>query len=156
VGADVTFEPTTDREQAFRGADYLLTTFRPGSHAQQQLDETIPPKHGLQGNETVGIGGIFMNCRVAPVMQERVADAERWCPGAPIVNSTNPTQYVADLVNRVSDVKMISLCDGYIELAATMAQFLEVEANDIRFYPAGTNHAWWLMRWTVGDRDGYE
>jgi len=156
VGADVTFEPTTDREQAFRGADYLLTTFRPGSHAQQQLDETIPPKHGLQGNETVGIGGIFMNCRVAPVMQELVRDAERWCPDATIVNYTNPTQYVADLVQRVSDVKMISLCDGYVELAATMAQFLEVDANDIRFYPAGTNHAWWLMRWTVGDRDGYE
>jgi 6-phospho-beta-glucosidase len=64
VGVDMDFEKTTDRQRAFDGADFLLTTFRPGSHQQQEQDETIPPKYGLQGNETVSIGGIFMACRV--------------------------------------------------------------------------------------------
>src|SRR3954454_7470136 len=48
VGVDMTFEATTDRREAFEGADYVLTTFRPGSHAELQQDETIPRKHGLQ------------------------------------------------------------------------------------------------------------
>jgi 6-phospho-beta-glucosidase len=156
VGAEIAFTATTSRARAFTGADFLLTTFRPGSHAQQELDETIPPRHGLQGNETVGIGGIFMNCRVAPVMRDLVTYAETLCPDATIVNYTNPTQHVADLVGRVSDMRAISLCDGYVELAESLAQFLGVQASDLRLYPAGTNHAWWLMRWTVAGRDGYE
>ena len=58
VGADITFVKTTDRRKAFEGADFILTTFRPGTHEQQLQDEEIPPKYELQGNETIGIGGI--------------------------------------------------------------------------------------------------
>ena len=60
VGVEQHFTCTTDRKQAFQGADFILTTFRPGTHAQQEQDESVPVKYGLQGNETVGIGGIFM------------------------------------------------------------------------------------------------
>ena len=69
VGVDMEFEKTTDRRRAFDGADFILSTFRPGTHEQQEQDETIPPKYGLQGNETVSIGGIFMPCRVVPVLR---------------------------------------------------------------------------------------
>src|SRR3990172_2478679 len=47
VGVDIRFEKTTDRRRAFDGADFILTTFRPGSHQQQEQDETVPPKYGL-------------------------------------------------------------------------------------------------------------
>lgn len=156
AGADMRFTATTDRREAFAGADYILTTFRPGSHAQLIEDETIPPKHGLQGNETVGIGGIFMACRVAPVMEAICADAQELCPDAWIINYTNPTQFVADIVRRVSDVRMISLCDGFLDIPTDLSYFLGVDPDDIHFRVAGTNHAMWVTELRIGDRDGYE
>jgi alpha-galactosidase/6-phospho-beta-glucosidase family protein len=155
VGAKITFEATTDRRRAFDGADFVLTTFRPGSHHQQEQDETVPPKHGLQGNETVGIGGIFMACRVAPVLIELCADASELCPDAWIVNYTNPTQYVADTIRRISDLRVISLCDGFVDVVDDLAYLLEVDPGDITIYPAGTNHAIWVVRFTVAGEDGY-
>jgi 6-phospho-beta-glucosidase len=155
VGVDMDFEKTTDRQRAFDGADFLLTTFRPGSHQQQEQDETIPPKYGLQGNETVSIGGIFMACRVVPVFREVCADAQELCPDAWIINYTNPTQYVADVVRRISDIRIISLCDGYVEVAEDLAPLFGVNPADITIYPAGTNHAMWVMHFTVKGEDGY-
>lgn len=155
LGTDITFEATTDRRAAFGGADYILTTFRPGTHAEQELDERIPPKHGLQGNETVGIGGIFMACRVVPVFQELCADAEELCPDAWIINYTNPTQFVADAVQRVSNMKIISLCDGYVGLVDDLEYFLGVEPGSVTVHPAGTNHSMWIVRLTVNGEDGY-
>src|SRR3954464_1322163 len=103
LSVDMKFEATTNRREAFEGADFVLTTFRPGSPAELQQDETIPRKHGLQGNETVGIGGIFMCCRVVPVLREICADAEEICPDAWFINYTNPTQFVADAIGRISN-----------------------------------------------------
>jgi len=155
VGADMNFEMTTNRRKAFEGADYILTTFRPGSHKQQEQDETIPPKYGLQGNETVSIGGMFMACRVVPVLQEICKDAQELCPKAWMINYTNPTQYVADAVQRISDMRIISLCDGYVDVVDDLAYVLGVEPDDINVYPAGTNHSMWIARFTVKGEDGY-
>ncbi len=155
VGVDMRFEMTTDRRQAFAGADYIINTFRPGSHVQQEQDETVPPKYGLQGNETVGIGGIFMCCRVVPVLRGICADAQELCPKAWFVNYTNPTQYVADAVRRLSDLRFISLCDGYVEVGEDLGLLLGVDPADITVYPAGSNHGMWIMRFTVKGEDGY-
>jgi 6-phospho-beta-glucosidase len=155
AGVNIKFECTTNRRVAFDGADYILTTFRPGAHLQQDQDESIPPKYGLQGNETVSIGGIFMACRVVPVLQGICADAEAMCPDAWIVNYTNPTQYVADAVRRISSMHIISLCDGFVEDVALLARLLEVDPADITIYPGGSNHGMWIMRFTVKGQEGY-
>ena len=155
AGVDMRFEKTTDRRQAFAGADFILTTFRPGTHQEQYLDETTPPKYGLQGNETLGIGGIFMACRGVPALRDLCADAAAVCPEAWIINYTNPTQYVADAIRRLSRLRVIGLCDGYLEVADNLAPLLGVQPDDITIYPAGTNHSTWVMRFTVAGEDGY-
>lgn len=155
VGVAMRFEATTDRRRAFEGAEFILTTFRPGSHKQLEEDETVPVKYGLQGNETVGIGGMFMACRVVPVLRELCATAEALCPDAWIVNYTNPTQYVADAIQRISNLRAISLCDGFVDVVDDLAYFLDVPAEKITVHPAGTNHAMWIVRFTVDGQDGY-
>ena len=155
VGASVRFEATTDRQRAFDGADYIINTFRPGSHREQELDETIPVRHGLQGNETIGIGGIFMACRGVPVLREILADAEALCPDAWVVNYTNPTQYVADAIHKLSSMRVVSLCDGQWDVLDDLAYLLGIDAKTIQIHPAGTNHAFWVMRFTVDGEDGY-
>lgn len=155
VGVNMRFLATTDRREAFEGTDFILTTFRPGTHHQAEQDETVPVKHGLQGNETVGIGGIFMASRVASVLSELCADAEELCPDAWIVNYTNPTQHVADTIRRISSLKVISLCDGFLDVIEDLAHFLGVPEDEIVVHPAGTNHATWILRFTVAGEDGY-
>jgi 6-phospho-beta-glucosidase len=155
VGVNMTFSGTTDRCQALEGADFIVNTFRPGSHLQQEQDESIPTKYGLQGNETVSIGGIFMACRVVPVLKAICADAEKMCPDAWIINYTNPTQYVADAVRRISDMKIVSMCDGYLDDAEEIARLLEVDPADVVLYPAGSNHAMWILNFTVKGQKGY-
>src|ERR671932_346506 len=39
VGVRMRFEATTHRRAAFDGADFILTTFRPGTYEQQLQDE---------------------------------------------------------------------------------------------------------------------
>ena len=57
------------------GADFVLTTFRPGGLAARHLDELIPPHHGVIGQETTGPGGLAMALRSVPALIEV---AERW------------------------------------------------------------------------------
>ncbi len=52
-------------------------------------------------------------------------------------------------------MRIISLCDGYVEVAEDLAPLLGVDPADITIYPAGTNHAMWVMRFTVKGEDGY-
>jgi 6-phospho-beta-glucosidase len=52
-------------------------------------------------------------------------------------------------------MRIISLCDGYVEVAEDLAPLLGVEPSDITIYPAGTNHSMWVMRFTVNGEDGY-
>ncbi len=155
VGADIHFESTTHRKAAFAGADYILNTFRPGGYDQQEQDETVPPKYGLQGNETVGLGGIFMACRAIAILRDIVADAQMVCPNAWFFNYTNPTQHMADAVRRLSGLPIVSLCDGWGEYANDLAPFVGAEPKDIELYPTGTNHAIWLQRFTVKGQEGY-
>lgn len=105
-----------NRRKAFDGADFVLTTFRPGSQEQQEQDESIPIKYGLQRNETVVIGGIFG----LPYNASSAGNLRGYVKGYPtvwILNYTNPTQNVPDTVQRISSLKVIGLCDGFIELS---------------------------------------
>ena len=68
AGMDLRIEGTGDLEHALDGADYVLTCFRVGGFDALKFDEDIPVKHGLFGNETEGVGGIFMALRTVPVV----------------------------------------------------------------------------------------
>src|SRR5919199_1268657 len=87
---DLTIEATTDRRWGLDSCDAVLTSFRPGGFQARHLDESIPLKHGVIGQETQGPGGFFMALRSVYVMQGIVADIEAICPRAMLFNYTNP------------------------------------------------------------------
>ena len=68
-GLDLTITATTDRRDGLRDCDAVLTSFRPGGFEARYLDESIPLKHGVIGQETQGPGGFFMALRSIHVMQ---------------------------------------------------------------------------------------
>src|SRR5579871_3243053 len=89
-GYDITITATTDRRAGLQGCDAVLTSFRPGGFEARYLDESIPLRHGVIGQETQGPGGFFMALRSIHVMQQIIADMEAVCPHARLFNYTNP------------------------------------------------------------------
>src|SRR5688500_12223805 len=89
-GLDLRVTTTTDRRAGLTDADVVLTSFRPGGFAARHLDECIPPRHGVIGQETQGPGGFFMALRSIHVLRDIVADIEAVAPGARLINYTNP------------------------------------------------------------------
>src|SRR5256886_8509789 len=113
-GLDLTITATTQRREGLQGCDAVLTSFRPGGFEARYLDESIPLKHGVIGQETQGPGGFFMALRSIQVMQDIVADMEAVCPGALLVNYTNPINIVAQAITNHSHIQTVSLCEGPI------------------------------------------
>src|SRR5689334_25443615 len=97
-GLDLTFAMTTDRRTGLQDCDAVLSSFRPGGFQARYLDESIPLKHSVIGQETQGPGGFFMALRSIHVMQSIVQDMEAICPNARLFNYTNPINIVSEAV----------------------------------------------------------
>ena len=152
-GARFTVRTETDRKAALDGADFVFTTFRPGGLPARRLDETIPARHGVVGQETNGPGGFFMACRSVPVMMDIARTVEEVAPGAWIVNYTNPTNIVTGAVTRFTGARIIGLCDQFAGDQAMWAGLLGLPPDRLAADWAGLNHATWALRVRVDGRD---
>src|SRR5690242_6615381 len=87
-GVDLRIRSTTDRVDGLRDADVVLASFRPGGFEARAVDERIPLRHGVIGQETQGPGGFFMALRSIHVFRDLVADIEALAPDAVLINYT--------------------------------------------------------------------
>ncbi len=142
-GADLSVRAESSLKAALEGADFVFTTFRPGGLEARHLDESIPLKYGVVGQETIGPGGFLMACRSVPVLLEiaRAAPPDAW-----IINYTNPTNIVTDAVLRHSDAKIIGLCDQWVGDTEVWADLLGLPAEGVEIDWIGTNHGTWAER----------
>jgi 6-phospho-beta-glucosidase len=145
-GADVRVSVTTDRAVALDAADVVLTSFRPGGFEARYLDESIPLAHGVIGQETQGPGGFFMALRSIAVMRDIVADMERLCPNAWLVNYTNPVNIVSEAVTHHSPIRCVSLCEGPITFPSGMARAAGLDPEPLDAVLVGVNHTGWTVR----------
>ena len=56
----IKFTVTRDAQTAFRGAHFIFSQMRVGQYKMRELDEKIPLKHGVVGQETCGPGGLSL------------------------------------------------------------------------------------------------
>ncbi|MFC6886603.1 MULTISPECIES: glycoside hydrolase family 4 [Actinomadura] len=133
----------TALKPAVDGAAYVFTTFRPGGMAGRHLDESIPLRHGVVGQETAGPGGFLMALRSVPVLLDVAAAAD---PDAWIVNYTNPTNIVTDAVARHTGARVIGLCDQFAGDTEMWAGLLGLPAERLEADWIGLNHATWAER----------
>jgi 6-phospho-beta-glucosidase len=138
---------------ALEGADFVFTTFRPGGMRARHLDESIPLRHGVVGQETAGPGGFLLACRSVPVLLEIAAIVRESAPQAWIVNYTNPTNIVTDAVLRHGGARIVGLCDQHAGDLELWARLLDWPAGRLEADWLGLNHATWAERVRV---DGVE
>jgi maltose-6'-phosphate glucosidase len=146
---------TTDRVQAFRGMDFLFAQIRSGGLPMRALDEQIPLRHGVIGQETCGPGGFAFALRSIPDMQAIGRDLRKYAPNAWVVNYSNPAAILADLWRReFPDLKCLFICDMPIVIEQLLAATLGVAHADLAFDYVGLNHfGWWRHIWGPDGRD---
>jgi 6-phospho-beta-glucosidase len=152
-GVDVRVRATTDRRAALEDCDAVLTSFRPGGFEMRYLDESIPLRHGVIGQETQGPGGFFMALRSIAVMQGIVRDMEDVCPNGLLVNYTNPINIVSQAVTAMSDLRAVSLCEGPIIFPRMVARAAGLDPDGVHAVMIGINHGSWSVSACYRDDD---
>lgn len=141
---------TDDLDDALQGADFVVTQIRVGKLPARHLDETIPLKYDLIGQETTGIGGFFKALRTIPVMQNICDRIEAICPDAWLVNFTNPSGIISEFVLNKTNVKSIGLCNVPINMVDDTKE-ISGENSEITY--VGLNHLSWITCVKVDGKD---
>ena len=155
AGADITLEYTTDMKAAINGADFVLTSFRTGGMQARRLDEKVPLKYGVIGQETVGPGGFFYALRTVPEVARIATEMEKTAPRGFLLNYTNPSNIVTEAVAHCSSVRIIGLCDGPVHEIPQFAQWAGIqipEGKRLHHRTVGLNHGNWTTAvWLDGE-----
>ena len=138
---------TTDTDEAIAGADYIFAQIRVGEMAARIRDEKIPLKYGLLGQETTGIGGFMNALRTVPVMLDIGRRIEKLAPDAWLMNFSNPSGIVAEALLNHTKVRMIGLCNCFINMHADIAK--TIGSKDFDYEYIGLNHLSWVTSITV-------
>lgn len=165
-----TIEHTTNRAEAFKGADFIISSIEVGERFKLWMqDYEIPCKHGSTQilGECGGPGGSFHAMRIVPPILDIVKDAEKICPQAFFINFSNPMSRVCLSIKRtVKNLKFIGLChqigfmnkhvpmmlderlQDYKAAGLTLNEFAELHAkklSEIKMIAGGLNHFAFLL-----------
>jgi 6-phospho-beta-glucosidase len=144
---------TTSVEGAVTDAAAVLIQLRVGGQAARLVDETLPNKFGLLGQETTGPGGFAKGLRTVPVVL-RIADLVRAkaLPEAWIVDFTNPVGIVTRALLDEGH-RALGLCNVAIGFQRRLAKQFGVDAARVRLDHVGLNHLSWIRRVLVDGVD---
>lgn len=147
---------TVDPELAYTDVDFCLAHIRVGKLAMRELDEKIPLKYGVVGQETCGPGGIAYGMRSIGGVLENIDYMEKYSPDCWMLNYSNPAAIVAEACRRLRPhSRVINICDMPIGMEQSISKILGFKDRkdmDIRYF--GLNHfGWWT---SIKDSEGKE
>lgn len=150
---DVKVPTTTDRIEAIKGSAFILCQIRVGGLEGRVLDEKIPLKYEVIGQETVGPGGFAMALRTLPVMYSIAQDIKEHAPEAWLINYSNPSGMVAGMLAKYTDINAISICDVPIGIQHFVASLLKLPRDKVKLDYVGLNHMGWFRKIFVDGKD---
>lgn len=141
AGLPVKVYSTLNRREALKDAHFVTTQLRVGGLEARSLDEAIPAKYGVIGQETNGPGGLFKALRTIPVIMDIIKDCEELCPEAWIINFTNPAGIVTQAIHEYTSWKrFIGVCNLPYGMHVEAASLMDVDLSRIHIDMAGLNH----------------
>jgi len=144
-GANFKVEWTTDARQAIEGSDFIVFTFRVGLMESRVIDEQVPLKYGVLGQETTGPGGFAMAMRTIPVALDYVRLVRELAPDAWLLIFSNPAGMVTEAITRVAGFeRAVGICDNPAYMLRNAASFLGVKPHQLFPEYYGLNHLGWL------------
>ena len=134
------------RPQAVEGAEFVISQMRVGKMPARILDEKLPLKYDIVGQETTGPGGTFKAWRTIPVALEIARDMERYAPDAWYLNFTNPSGIITEAILKNTNLKVVGLCNNPINIQRLVADLFNVRDEQIFLEWVGLNHVNWVRR----------
>ena len=150
-------QTTQDRVEALTGADYVLVTILVGATDVWRHDIEVPKKYGVDINvgDTRGVSGIFRALRTIPVLVSIAKDMERYCPGATMLNYTNPMAMLCRAIMRETNIPVTGLCHSVQGTSEMLAEWIGAPYEEIEFTCAGINHMAWYLTFKWNGEDAY-
>jgi 6-phospho-beta-glucosidase len=162
AGKPFTIHITDHRQDAIRGANYVITQLRVGFLQARREDEYLGKRHGLIGQETTGIGGMAKALRTIPVILDIAEDMRRLAPGALLLNFTNPSGLVSEaLFRHAPEVPAVGLCNSPITTKMEILKRLrengglEIAPERAALDALGLNHLCWYRGFTIDGQDAW-
>ncbi|KAE9525527.1 6-phospho-alpha-glucosidase [Testudinibacter aquarius] len=152
---EIRFNYTTSPEEAFTNVDFCMAHIRSGKYKMRELDEKIPLKHGVIGQETCGPGGIAYGMRSIGDIIELIDYMEKYSPHCWMLNYSNPAAIVAEACRVLRpNSKILNICDMPVGTLRRMSQIVGLTPQDLKIRYFGLNHfGWWT---SVKDQKGNE
>lgn len=137
---------TTDKQTAFTDIDFALVQIRQGGLKLRELDEKIPLKYGVIGQETCGPGGFAYGVRSILGMIELIQDIRQYSKEAWILNYSNPAAIVAEATKRLfpDDYRILNICDMPISIMDIFSPLAHLTRHDVEPRYFGLNHFGWF------------
>ncbi len=156
-GLKSTVYATTDRKEAIKDADYVITMFQIGGVDAFKIDYEIPMKYGVDQciGDSLGPGGVFRGLRSVPVLIDMMHEMEELCPNAIILNYVNPMAAVCLAMGRASSIPFVGLCHGVQTTMELISNYVEVPKEEIDYVCAGINHMAWFLKLEKDGKDLY-
>jgi alpha-galactosidase len=156
-GLDARVEATTDRREAIRDADYVVTTFQQGRLDAYALDIEIPRRDGVEQcvGDTLGPGGVFRALRTIPVLLDLCDEMDELAPEAMLLNYVNPMAANCWAVDVATGRPHVGLCHSVQGTSEMLAGWIGVPYEEVNFLCAGINHQAFFLQFRRGREDLY-
>lgn len=145
---------TTDARTALSGADFVITTFRVGGIASRVVDESVPLRFGILGQETTGPGGFAMAMRTIPVLLDYLTLMREACPDAWLINFANPAGLLAEAAITAGGwSRTVGICDAPEGMRRVAAALFGIAPDELYLDYFGLNHLGWVRGALCGAQD---
>jgi alpha-galactosidase len=157
AGVPMTVRATTDQRDALEGADFVVVTISTGGFNSMAHDLAIPERYGIKQSvgDTVGPGGISRALRNVPVLLEIAREMEDVCPGAWLLNITNPMTTLCRAVTRETDIATVGLCHEVTMAQFMLSQLLDADFREFDLTVTGVNHLPIVTEMRISGEDGF-
>ncbi|GDY58392.1 hypothetical protein SVIO_090150 [Streptomyces violaceusniger] len=148
-GAAAHITAHADRREALDGADFVINLVQIGMGEATRVDFEIPARHGVRQTigDTLGVGGIFRALRTFPFLKALGEDIAAVCPGAWLLNYTNPmAMNVQYLTAATGLTRVVGLCHSVYWTIHDLCDLLKVPFTEVTYRAAGVNHQAWVLR----------
>lgn len=137
---------STNRKKVLKDSNYIVNCIEVSGMDCVRFDNDIPAKYGIDQciGDTSGPGGLFKGLRTIPVWLDVLRDAEDLCPGALVLNYTNPMNMMCLAAGRASAMSVVGLCHSVQGTSRLLAKRAAVPYEEMEWDCAGINHLAWF------------
>ena len=155
----ITLTKTLREEEALSGADYVVVAISHGGLEAELEDHRIPRRYGfynVKGSES-GIAGASRTVRHVPEFIRIAKEMNRLCPGAVMLNVTNPLTALTRCVQKYENIHAVGFCHGIRNHLEILLPYFGADSFEgVSFSVSGVDHCSFLTDIKFHGQDALE